>query len=155
MSTLSPEHVDRLRTFAHRLLDPRGARVAVEPMRPGEGHWFGGGNVVEAADGTLYLTGRYRNRGDSRTGLGAGERGLELAIWRSSDRGAHWEKMLAFDKARLDVGERSVVSIEGSALAWTSNGVELFVSTEKTGVGYGRGLEAHLKPGAGEAETHF
>ncbi len=138
-----------LRALAHRLLDPGRARVAVEPMRSGAGHWFGGGNVVEADDGTLYLCGRYRNAGDARSGLGAGERGLELALWRSDDRGARWEKLVALDKAALAPPGREVVSIEGSTLAWTDSGVELFVSTEKTGVRYGHGLDAYLKPGAG------
>ena len=50
------------------------------------GFWFGGGNMVQDHDGTLWLVGRYRNHGDSRTGLGAGERGLELALFRSDDR---------------------------------------------------------------------
>jgi hypothetical protein len=42
-----------------------------------------------------------------------------------------------------------VLSIEGSALHWTPDGVELFVSTEKDGIGYPPGFESFLKPGTG------
>ncbi len=149
MTRLDDAREERLRAFAHRLLRAEDARVAVEPMRPGDGHWFGGGNVVEARDGTRYLCGRYRNAGDARSGLGAGERGLELVVWRSGDRGERWEKVFGLGKAALAPPGREVVSIEGSALAWTDDGVELFVSTEKTGAAYGHGLDVYLKPGAG------
>jgi len=97
----------RLKAVASRLIDQEQARVIVPPQRPGTGHWFGGGNMVQDQEGTLWLTGRFRNQGDSRTGLGAGERGLELAIY------------------------------------------ELFVSTEKQGIGYPEELSSHLKPGTG------
>jgi hypothetical protein len=59
-------------------VDQQKARIAVPPQQKSTGFWFGGGNMVEDADGRFYLVGRYRNFGDSRTGLGAGERGLEL-----------------------------------------------------------------------------
>ena len=42
-----------------------------------------------------------------------------------------------------------MLSIEGSALRWHNHGVKLFVSSEKTGIGYPEGLEQFLKPGAG------
>ena len=74
-----------LTRFCQALIDQESARVIVPPMQPRSGFWFGGGNMVEDADGTFYLCGRYRNYGDSRTGLAAGERGLELAIFRSTD----------------------------------------------------------------------
>ena len=105
--------------------------------------------MVEDGDGSLWLVGRYRNQGDSRTGLGAGDRGLELAIFRSTDRGQTFEKAISFAKPDLNVGSREVLSIEGSALRWTEDGVELFVSTEKTGISYAEGLESFLKPGTG------
>ena len=67
----------RLKAVASRLVDQEQAEVIVSPQRAGTGHWFGGGNMVQDQNGTLWLTGRFRNQGDSRTGLGAGERGLE------------------------------------------------------------------------------
>jgi hypothetical protein len=93
--------------------------------------------------------GRYRNYGDSRTGIGIGERGLELAVFRSADRGASFEKVLSFQKPDLNIGDREVLSIEGSALRFTSAGVELFLSTEKSNIPYPQGLESFKKPGTG------
>ncbi len=140
---------ERLIRFAQALVDQRNAKVIIEPQRPKSGFWFGGGNLIEAPDGNLYLVGRYRNQGDSRTGVGLGERGLELAVFKSSDRGASFEKLLSFQKEDLNIGDREVLSIEGSALRFKENGVELFVSTEKSNIPYPEGLEAFKKPGTG------
>ncbi|MCB0080749.1 MAG: hypothetical protein KDE47_07465, partial [Caldilineaceae bacterium] len=134
---------ERLVRFGQALINQETAKVVVTPQANHEGFWFGGGNLVEAPNGDFYLVGRYRNAGDSRLGLGAGERGLELAIFHSTDRGKHFAKVLAFAKADLEVGERTVLSIEGSALHFTAAGVELFVSTEKNNIGYPAGLEAY------------
>ena len=113
------------------------------------GHWFGGGNLVEDTAGTLWLVGRFRNHGDSRTGLGKGERGLELAIFRSDDRGQTFQKSVSFSKSDLRVGSQEVLSIEGTALRLTDRGVELYLSTEKSGIEYPEGLKSFLKPGTG------
>lgn len=139
----------RLKQIASLLIDQTRARVIVPPQRPSSGHWFGGGNMVQDAEGTIWLVGRYRNQGDSRTGLGAGERGLELAVFKSTDHGANFEKTDRFAKSDLNVGTREVLSIEGCALRLTDRGVELYVSTEKNGIGYPDGLESFLKPGTG------
>lgn len=139
----------RLLDFGQALINQKAARTVVEPMAQAEGFWFGGGNLVEAPNGDFYLVGRYRNAGDSRLGLAAGERGRELVIWRSTDRGQTFTKLLKFMKPDLDVAGRTVLSIEGSALRFTDDGVELFVSTEKDGIGYPTGLEAFLKPNTG------
>ena len=140
---------NRLKQIAQRLIDQQRARVLVPPQRPSLGHWFGGGNMVRDPQGVIWLVGRYRNQGDSRTGLGAGERGLELAIFRSTDQGQRFEKRVSFAKSDLNVGSREVLSIEGSALRLTDNGVELYLSTEKTGIDYPAGLQSFLKPGTG------
>jgi hypothetical protein len=140
---------EKLIRFAGALVDQHRARVIVPAQRPAPGFWFGGGNLVEDRSGTLWLVGRYRNAGDSRTGLAAGERGLELAIFASRDRGRSFEKAVWFAKSDLGVAGQRVLSIEGSALRITGEGVELFVSTEKDGVGYPPGFEQHLKPGTG------
>ena len=86
----------RLKAVASRLIDQDQAQVIVPPQRPGTGHWFGGGNMVQDQEGTLWLTGRFRNRGDSRTGLGAGERGLELVIYRSDDNAQTFQPCLLY-----------------------------------------------------------
>jgi hypothetical protein len=149
MTCLEPELQARLIRLATTLVDQDAAREIVPPQANASGFWFGGGNMIEDANGDFTLVGRYRNVGDSRTGVGAGQRGLELAVFRSHDRGQSFEKVLRFSKPDLNVGDREVISIEGSALRWTDDGVELFVSTEKTGIDYPPGLETHLKPGCG------
>ena len=69
--------------------------------------WFGGGNAVrDPHDGSLLLIGRYRDAGDSRTGLTQGTRGRELAIFRSltADNGRSFEKINSWDKSDLHCG---------------------------------------------------
>ena len=146
---LSNEQEQKLTRLCRRLVDQSAARVIVPAQQPESGFWFGGGNMITGGDGALYVVGRYRNRGDSRLGTGAGERGLELAIFRSGDQGATFEKVASWTKADLNVGDTTVVSIEGSALLKSHRGVELFVSTEKDGVGYPAGFEDFLKEGTG------
>lgn len=146
---LDQQRADKLTQFATALIDQRRARIIVAPQQPQPGFWFGGGNLMETDDRTIYLVGRYRNAGDSRTGLAAGERGCELAIFASEDRGGTFTKVQSFDKADLSRDGHAVLSIEGSALVRTAAGFELFVSTEKDGVGYPSGFEDHLKPGTG------
>ena len=116
----------KLIAFAHRLIDQRAARIIVEPQQPASGFWFGGGNLAVGPDGFLYLVGRYRNAGDSRSGTALGDRGLELALFRSKDRGKSFEKILALRKADLDVGHRKVLSIEGAAIMWSDGNVRLY-----------------------------
>ena len=140
---------ERLIALGKALVDQEAARTIVAPNEAASGFWFGGGNMVQGADGDLYVVGRYRNAGDSRLGVAAGTRGLELAIFRSTDRGATFEKVVSLSKADLNVGELSVLSIEGTALRLRENGAELFVSTEKQGLEYPAGFESYLKPGAG------
>ena len=149
MHKLDPTHQHQLIQFAKALIDQDSARIIVPPNDRRSGFWFGGGNMVEADDGRLFLVGRYRNAGDSRTGLAAGERGLELAIYSSQDRGQTFEKVLSFAKADLNVAGRHVLSIEGSALRISPDQVELYVSSEKDNISYPAGFEDHLKPGTG------
>lgn len=146
---LSPELEARLESLARTLIDQDRARIIVPPLKAAPGFWFGGGNMIEADDGTLVVVGRYRNHGDSRTGVAAGERGLELAIFESRDRGESFEKVQSFSKSDLNMPGRPVLSIEGSAIRWIEGGIELIVSTEKDGIGYPEGFEDHLKPGTG------
>lgn len=146
---LDAQKRDRLIRFGQALINQEAAHIVVAPNAEAEGYWFGGGNLAEAPNGDLYLVGRYRNAGDSRLGLAAGDRGLELAILRSTDRGKSFTKVLSMSKVDLNVDGRTVLSIEGTALRFTDDGVELFVSTEKANIGYPTGLESYLKPNTG------
>lgn len=139
---------DKLARFAQALIDQRNAKPVVFPYKDAPGYWFGGGNLVENAEGTLYLVGRYRNGGDSRTGLSQGERGLELAIFRSVDGGESFLKILSFSKGELDLPGKRVISIEGASLCFREGKVELYVSTEKD-VGYPEGFQEYQKKGTG------
>ena len=149
MPPLSPDDEAALVRLATALVDQQRARVLIAANQHASGFWFGGGNVLHDADGSLLLVGRYRNAGDSRTGVAAGERGLELAVFRAASVDAPFEKVLHFTKAELDVADERVLSIEGAALRRTAGGYELFVSTEKDGIGYPGELSAYLKPGTG------
>ena len=143
-----PLLMDRLIRLGRALVDQERAQILVEPQRRSSGFWFGGGNVIQDVDGSLLLCGRYRNEGDSRTGVAAGERGLELAIFRAAGMGGPFEKIRAFSKAELNCDGKEVVSIEGAALLRTEQGIELFVSTEKA-VPYPERLADFQKPGTG------
>ena len=134
---------------ATALVDQHRARVIVPPYQDAPGFWFGGGNMLQQPDGRLTLVGRYRNQGDSRTGREKGARGLELAIFESRDQGQSFAKVVSLSKDDLRIGDREVLSIEGSALRCHDDGYELFVSTEKTNIGYPDPLADFLKPGAG------
>lgn len=138
----------KLIALATALVDQDAARVMVPPNANRHGFWFGGGNLCETPGGRLLLTGRYRNAGDSRTGLEQGERGLELAIFESTDGGKTFSKLLSFDKQRLGLPGGEVISIEGTHLVLGPSQVDLYVSTEKSRH-YPAGLEAYQKPGTG------
>lgn len=139
----------KMAALAGALIDQHRAKTIIKPYAAEPGFWFGGGNMVGADDGTLYVVGRYRNSGDARTGVGKGARGLELAIFASGDHGGSFEKVLSFSKEDLSPDGQPVLSIEGVALHVVDGAVELFISTEKYGINYPAGLEAHKKPGTG------
>jgi hypothetical protein len=139
----------RLFRFSRALIDQRRAQVIVPPLKPASGFWFGGGNLVQEPGGNLYLTGRYRTYGDSRTGLHVGERGVELAILQSTDRGRTFDKLLSWSKRALSPEGQPVLSIEGSALRLGKDGVELYLSSEKATIGYPGALRSFQKPGTG------
>lgn len=140
---------DRLRRFALKLIDQRRARVLIPPTQARSMYWFGAGNMIEDSRGRLYLCGRYRNQGDSRTGVGAGVRGFELAVFRSDDGGKRFEKTLSFSKQDLSHGNQQVLSIERAWLHHYRGGIELYISSEKSGIPYPEGLEDFRKPGTG------
>ncbi|MFV1995402.1 MAG: exo-alpha-sialidase [Verrucomicrobiales bacterium] len=146
---ISDSRKQKLVALSRALVDQDKARVLVEPQDRSSGYWFGGGNVVRDRDGSILLCGRYRNFGDSRTGVGAGERGLELAIFRAPTVAAPFEKIKSFTKADLSRDGREVVSIEGVALhCLPEGGIELFISTEKNAA-YPQRLADFQKPGTG------
>ena len=133
------------RHSSHR---PKRGRRLVEPTKDRDGFWFGGGNSVrDPSDGSLWLIGRYRDAGDSRTGLTTGPRGRALAIFRSTDNGRSFAEMRTWDKSDLYCGS-AVLSIEGSALRLNKRRVQVLVSTEKVRL-YPRPVAAFQKPGTG------
>ena len=139
---------ERILALLNALIDQRRARVLVPPYRDAPGFWFGGGNMVRDTAGAIWLCGRYRNVGDSRTGLVAGERGLECALFRSDDAGQSFQKAHSWSKADLSRNQE-VVSIEGTALHRQPDGSwELYISSEKA-LPYPQPLRDHQKPGTG------
>ncbi len=146
---LSPALAGKLLHLARALVDQEAARILIEPQSRASGFWFGGGNVLRDGDGSFLISGRFRNEGESRTGTGAGERGLELAIFRAPAWDGPYTKIRSFSKADLTCAGKEVVSIEGVALHRTpEGGFELFLSTEKA-VSYPDRLADFQKPGTG------
>ena len=138
----------KLIRLGSKLIDQQRGRLLVEPTEDRDGCWFGGGNCVrDPRDNSLLLIGRYRDAGDSRTGLKAGTRGRELAIFRSTDDGRSFAKIRSWDKSDLYCGS-TVLSIEGSALRLNKRRVEVLVSSEKVRI-YPRQVTAFQKPGTG------
>lgn len=149
MNVLSSQQRYAVINFLHALISQTRARIAIEPYAQESGYWFGGGNLVQDDEGTLWLCGRYRNYGDSRTGLGAGERGLECAIFRSDNSGESFEVVQRWSKTELSFDSRDVLSIEGTALHRLADGTwELFVSSEKA-LTYPDEVNAYQKSGTG------
>lgn len=146
---LTTSQMNKLRDLVLALIDQEKARILVSPNRPSSGFWFGGGGMARAADGTLYLCGRYRNFGDSRTGLAAGERGLECAVFASQDDGGSFSKVASWSKPDLSYAGGKVLSFEGTSLHQCADGSwELFVSSEKERP-YPDVVKDYLKPGTG------
>jgi len=146
---LNDGHEQRLLALLEALIDQKACQVLVEPYDRSSGYWFGGGNITRDKDGALLIAGRYRNFGDSRTGVGAGTRGLELALFVSSDQGRSFTKTRHWSKADLSYPGNEVVSIEGVALHHTLDGrCELFVSSEKDRP-YPGEVASFQKPGTG------
>ncbi len=140
---------EKLIAFSEKLVNQEDAKIIVPAQDASTGFWFGGGKMICDEKGDLYVSGRYRNFGDSRTGTGAGVRGLELAIFKSSDKGKNFEKVKSFSKKDLNINGREILSIEGTALNLTEDGVEMFISTEKLNRPFPEGLEQFHKPGTG------
>lgn len=146
---LADQQESAFKKLLAQLIDQQTAHVVVPPYQAKYGFWFGGASLARGSDGIIWLSGRYRNYGDSRTGLAAGERGLECAIFRSEDGGHSFQKVCSWSKADLSRPERKVLSIEGTALHRLPDGTwELFVSSEKE-MAYPAGLEQLQKPGTG------
>ena len=137
-----------LTRLAQALVDQRAARVLVRPLESTDGFWFGGGNMVRLGDGSLAVVGRHRVAGDSRTGLVAGERGAQMAVYRAASFDKPFEKVLAFGKPEVAPAGKEVVSIEGTSLLIRPGKVELYVSSEKTDL-YPDDIREYQKPGTG------
>ena len=138
----------KLLALLQALIDQEAACVLVEPYERASGFWFGGGNMVKDRDSRFHLIGRYRNHGDSRTGVVAGTRGLELALFASDD-GSRFEKVASWSKEDLSYEDNKVVSIEGAAVRMGADGAcEVLVSSEKE-MAYPHEVADFQKPGTG------
>ena len=138
----------KLIELARQLVSQQNARVLIDPYKGARGFWFGAGQMLKDEDGTFILVGRYRNFGDSRTGLLAGERGLELAVFKSDSFFADFEKTHSFSKSDLECAGRQVTSIEGVSLLRNKKDCELFISSEKA-CQYPHSVAEYQKPGTG------
>jgi hypothetical protein len=145
---LSNRARDRLIQLSRALINQKKARILIEAQKKRSGYWFGGGNLVCDRLGRFYISGRYRNKGDSRTGTGAGARGLEMAIFKADNFKGPYKKVLSFSKKDLRMGRTGIVSIEGVSLQPVMGGYELFISTEKA-ISYPRQFKAFQKPQTG------
>lgn len=143
------EQENKLVELGKRVIDQKQAKILIPPLKNAPGFWFGSGNMIEDAQGRIYLCGRYRNSGDSRTGVAAGTRGAELAIFRSVDGAKSFEKILSFSKKDLSFEGHEVLSIERSWLHPIEEGVELYVSSEKIGFSYPEEVVSYQKQGTG------
>lgn len=144
---LTSEQEHALQRFATALLDQEAAQIVVHPSRSEDGFWFGGGNLVRDGD-AVWLCGRFRNAGDSRTGVEAGARGLSCEVFRAEADTMEFEPAVSWSKEDLG-GDAAVLSIEGTALHRLPDGSwELFVSTEK-GEPYPEPWSAYQKQGTG------
>ncbi|MEM7029600.1 MAG: exo-alpha-sialidase [Chloroflexota bacterium] len=149
MTTLQSKQQAATIHLLNELFDQEKARILVPPQQDSTGFWFGGGNLVQDQAGTLWLCGRYRNFGDSRTGLQAGERGVSCTIFRSDDDGLTFTKVSEWSKPELSRTDRKILSYEGTALHQLADGTwELFISSEKE-IAYPEGLQQFQKPGTG------
>ncbi len=147
---LNDSQCQKLTKLLTELFDQHAAEKIVPPLEAAAGYWFGGGNMLADERGVLWLIGRYRNAGDSRTGLAAGERGLKCALFRSDDNGQSFSPVTEWTKDDLSQASGcEVLSIEGTALGQDQNGECLaFISTEKA-VDYPPEVADFQKPGTG------
>ena len=90
----------RIATLLKKLIDVDSNRILIPASCGASGYWFGGGNMV-LHEGAIYLCGRYRDQGDSRTGTKAGVRGRECAVFKSEDGGVTFHKTLSLTKQDL------------------------------------------------------
>ena len=148
-SELPSKSIDKLRQLAVRLIDQRECKQLIQPLGSGEGFWFGGGNFIQMNDGNIFVCGRYRNHGDARTGVGAGERGLKFSVFQVSENLESASEVYALSKSELSF-DSEVVSIEGGCLVNSvdGHGVEAIISTEKKKA-YPKEFINFQKPGTG------
>ena len=146
---LGQGHIDQLRELGLRLIDQHKAQILIPAQAKESGYWFGGGNIIQEEEGRILVCGRYRNAGDSRTGTGAGARGLEFAIFASNHSDHDFKKIISYSKSDL-AHSSDIVSIEGGCLLQDKKTkvTELFISTEKN-IAYPKQIINFQKPGTG------
>ncbi len=141
--------IDAIKRLLKQLIHQEKAEIIIPAEKPALGFWFGGGKLARDQSGTIWLSGRNRNAGNSRTGLEAGVRGAECAIFRSDDGGIRFAKVQSWTKADLSSKGQEVISIEGTSLhPRVDQQWELYISTERN-VAYPENVHQYQKPGTG------
>jgi hypothetical protein len=128
---LEKKYQRRLIELGKAIINQEKYTVVVEPYMKGKGCWFGGGKIRASEDGKIYITGRYRNLGDSRYGITKGDRGAELAVFISEDGGKTFNKIKSWNKKDLSYQGKEVLSIEGTSINFEKGKVEIYISSEK------------------------
>ncbi|MCL5408987.1 MAG: exo-alpha-sialidase [Candidatus Omnitrophica bacterium] len=128
---LEKKYQEKLIELGKLIVNQKKSKIIVEPYIKEKGCWFGGGKIRSTGDGKIYLTGRYRNTGDSRYGNLIGERGAELAVFISEDSGKTFKKIRYWNKKDLTCNGKEVISIEGSSINFEKDKIEIYFSTEK------------------------
>jgi len=139
--------------LAQAMVNQENAQRLIEPMDHKEGFWFGAGNVVESQHvaGELWLCGRYRNSGDSRTKTEEQERGIACAIFRCKPESSSFELVHFWPKKDLAKATgQKILSIEGTCLHWNESNQqwEFYISTEKR-IQYPDQVSQYQKSGTG------
>jgi len=147
MEKLEKDYEKKLINLGKKLIDQEKCKIVIEPYKRENGFWFGGGKIRKDKEGRIVLTGRYRNAGDSRYGVGKGERGLELAFFVSEDNGKTFKKIKSWNKKQLSFEGKEVISIEGSSIYFGEK-IEIYVSTEKK-VDYPENFKDYQKENTG------
>ena len=144
--------------LSKEFVNQQKCKVIVAPNEDLTGFWFGAGNIVEVNEEvegikqqTLYLSGRYRNFGDSRKGLELGQRGISVALFSSTDKGTTWKLAKEWNKHELSQHlSQKILSIEGNCLYFNESTKkwEFYISSEKEKE-YPQEISEYRKPGTG------
>jgi hypothetical protein len=67
VNRISYQHKEVIKKLLAKMIDQEKAEIIIPAKKSETGFWFGGGKLAADHQGTIWLSGRYRNSGDSRT----------------------------------------------------------------------------------------